>query len=92
MRILLTGSSGWLGRCLAPRLRAIGHVVIGLDLAAGSDTQIIGSVAPERLTLQPHDEEGSHCVAITGLEEMPHIVAPSPTRRPARGERRPLGS
>jgi nucleoside-diphosphate-sugar epimerase len=30
MRVLLTGSSGWLGRFLAPRLRAAGHVAIGL--------------------------------------------------------------
>ena len=45
MRVLLTGSSGWLGRFLAPRLRAVGHAVIGLDVAPGADTQIIGSVA-----------------------------------------------
>jgi UDP-glucose 4-epimerase len=45
MRVLLTGSSGWLGRFLAPRLRAAGHHVLGLDVAAGADTQIIGSVA-----------------------------------------------
>jgi nucleoside-diphosphate-sugar epimerase len=30
---------------LAPRLRAAGHDVVGLDIAAGADTQIIGSVA-----------------------------------------------
>ena len=45
MRILLTGSSGWLGRFLAPRLRAAGHVVIGLDIAPGVDTQVLGSIA-----------------------------------------------
>lgn len=45
MRVLLTGSSGWLGRFLAPRLRVAGHEVLGLDVAAGADTQIIGSVA-----------------------------------------------
>lgn len=45
MRVLLTGSSGWLGRFLAPRLRAAGHSVVGLDVAPGRDTDIIGSVA-----------------------------------------------
>lgn len=44
MRILLTGSSGWLGRFLAPRLRQLGHQVTGLDVAPGRETQIVGSV------------------------------------------------
>ena len=45
MRVLLTGSSGWLGRHLAPRLRTAGHVVTGLDVVPGPDTQMLGSVA-----------------------------------------------
>lgn len=45
MRVLLTGSSGWLGRFLAPRLREEGHEVVGLDVAPGPDTAIVGSVA-----------------------------------------------
>lgn len=45
MKVLLTGSSGWLGRFLAPQLRAAGHEVVGLDVAPGADTQVIGSVA-----------------------------------------------
>ena len=45
MHVLLTGSSGWLGRFLAPRLRAAGHRVSGLDIAEGPDTDHIGSVA-----------------------------------------------
>jgi acetyltransferase len=40
MRVLLTGSSGWLGRFLAPRLHAAGHVAIGLDIAPGADTHM----------------------------------------------------
>ncbi len=38
MRVLLTGSSGWLGRFLAPKLRAAGHTVVGLDVAPGANT------------------------------------------------------
>lgn len=45
MRILLTGSSGWLGRFLAPLLRADGHEVTGLDVAPGTETDVIASVA-----------------------------------------------
>ena len=45
MRILLTGSSGWLGSHLAPRLQTLGHEVVGLDIAPGRHTTVIGSVA-----------------------------------------------
>ncbi len=45
MRVLLTGSSGWLGRFLAPQLRDAGHTVVGLDIAPGAETQVIASVA-----------------------------------------------
>lgn len=49
MHVLLTGSSGWLGRFLAPRLRAAGHQVTGLDVAPGTDTDVVGSVADRRV-------------------------------------------
>ncbi len=49
MRILLTGSSGWLGRFLAPRLLADGHHVVSLDVAPGADTDLLGSVADRSL-------------------------------------------
>ena len=44
MNILLTGSSGWLGRHLAPLLQAHGHRVVGLDVAPGAYTEILGGV------------------------------------------------
>jgi len=52
MRVLLTGSSGWLGRHLAPRLMADGHEVIGIDVAPGAHTTILGSVAERDVIAQ----------------------------------------
>ncbi len=49
MNILLTGSSGWLGRHLVPMLTIQGYTVTGLDVAAGAHTDIIGSVADAAL-------------------------------------------
>ena len=37
MNILVTGSSGWLGQTLVPRLARDGHKVVGLDPDAGPD-------------------------------------------------------
>lgn len=49
MRLLLTGSSGWLARFLAPLLRVHGHDVLGIDVVPGTETDIIGSVADRSL-------------------------------------------
>ncbi|HSU90341.1 MAG TPA: NAD(P)-dependent oxidoreductase [Sporolactobacillaceae bacterium] len=51
MRILVTGSSGWLGQTLVPRLRRDGHHVMGLDIRRGAHTSIVGSVA-DRATIE----------------------------------------
>ena len=44
MNILVTGSSGWLGQTLVPRLSRDGHRVVGLDPEPGPTTEIVGSV------------------------------------------------
>jgi UDP-glucose 4-epimerase len=49
VRILLTGSSGWLGRHLAPLLQGAGHDVVGLDVRPGASTSDLGSVADRAL-------------------------------------------
>jgi UDP-glucose 4-epimerase len=49
MRILVTGSSGWLGATLVPRLKADGHAVTGLDPVPGATTDIVGSQADRAL-------------------------------------------
>ncbi len=45
MNILVTGSSGWLGQNLVPRLKKGSHDVVGLDPVLGPHTDIVGSVA-----------------------------------------------
>lgn len=74
MRILLTGSSGWLGRHLAPLLRANGHQVIGLDVAQGADTQIVGSVADRALVDRVFADQGIEAVIHGGALHKPDII------------------
>src|SRR6516225_11973608 len=74
MRVLLTGSSGWLGRFLAPRLRAAGHVVIGLDVATGADTQVVGSVADRAMVERTFSNHGIEAVIHAGALHKPDIA------------------
>jgi nucleoside-diphosphate-sugar epimerase len=66
MRVLLTGSSGWLGRFLAPRLRAAIHVAIGLDVVPGADTQVVGSVADRAMVEHTLSNHGIQAVVHGG--------------------------
>lgn len=74
MRVLLTGSSGWLGRTLAPQLRAAGHQVTGLDVAAGPDTDVRGSVADRALIDRVFAERGIEAVIHSGALHKPDIA------------------
>src|SRR3954471_5385183 len=74
MRVLLTGSSGWLGRFLAPRLRVAGHAVIGLDVAPGTETDVIGSVADRALVDRVFATRGIEAVIHAGALHKPDIV------------------
>src|SRR3569623_521908 len=74
MRILLTGSSGWLGRYLAPLLRAAGHEVTGLAVAPGADTDIIGTIAARALIDSAFAEHRFEAVIHAGALHKPDIV------------------
>jgi nucleoside-diphosphate-sugar epimerase len=74
MAILLTGSSGWLGRFLAPMLRDAGHRVIGLDVAPGADTQVVGSVAERALIDRVFADHGIRAVIHSGALHKPDIA------------------
>ncbi|OAN58824.1 NAD-dependent epimerase/dehydratase family protein [Sphingomonas sp. TDK1] len=74
MRVLLTGSSGWLGRFLAPMLRQAGHQVIGLDVAPGANTDVQGSVADRALIERVFAAHGIEAVIHAGGLHQPDIV------------------
>lgn len=74
MRVLLTGSSGWLGRFLAPMLRKAGHRVTGLDVAPGADTDVVASVADRAIVDRVFAEHGIEAVIHAGALHKPDIV------------------
>jgi len=74
MRVLLTGSSGWLGRFLAPRLHAAGHVAIGLDVAPGANTQVVGSVADRAVVERAFTDYGIEAVVHAAALHKPDIA------------------
>ncbi len=74
MNTLLTGSSGWLGRFLAPVLRRRGHRVVGLDVAAGADTAILGNVADRALVDRVFADHAIEAVIHAGALHKPDIV------------------
>jgi nucleoside-diphosphate-sugar epimerase len=74
MRVLLTGSSGWLGRFLAPRLIEEGHEVVRLDVAPAADTDIVGSVADRGLVDRVFAERGIEAVIHAGALHKPDIA------------------
>jgi UDP-glucose 4-epimerase len=74
MRVLLTGSSGWLGRFLAPRLRKAGHRAIGLDVVAGTETDVIGSVADRAIVERVFGDHGVEAVIHAGALHKPDVA------------------
>ncbi|MDQ2878908.1 MAG: NAD(P)-dependent oxidoreductase, partial [Pseudomonadota bacterium] len=74
MHVLLTGSSGWLGRHLAPLLRHKGHAVTGLDIAPGADTDMVGSVADRALIDRLFAQHRFDAVIHAGALHKPDIV------------------
>lgn len=74
MKVLLTGSSGWLGRYLATELRRAGHEVTGLDVAEGADTDVIGSVADRALVEDVFARNAIEAVIHSGALHKPDIA------------------
>lgn len=73
MRILLTGSSGWLGGTLAPRLKSLGHDVTGLDPRAGPHTTVVGSIVDRDLVRRAIRDGGIEAIVHGGALHKPDI-------------------
>ena len=73
MRILVTGSSGWLGTTLVPRLKADGHAVVGLDPHVGATTDIVGSIADRALVRSVIGDHRIEAIVHGGALHKPNI-------------------
>jgi len=71
MKILVTGSSGYLGEALASTLRAAGHETLGLDLLPGPCTDVVGSIADGPLL--DRCLRGVRAVMHTATLHKPHV-------------------
>ena len=78
MPILVTGSSGWLGRNLVPRLERDGLHVLGVDIRPGPRTAVIGSI-----TDRPLLDRVMTGKAITAIVHCAALHKPDIARRPA---------
>jgi UDP-glucose 4-epimerase len=77
MNILVTGSSGWLGMYLVPRLRQAGHRVVGIDPTPGPTTDIVGSVADRALVRNCLKDNEITAIVHAGARHKPHIATHS---------------
>ena len=73
MNVLVTGSSGWLGQTLVPRLLRDGHKVVGLDPEAGPTTTVVGSVVDRGLVRRLIRDKGIEAVVHAAARHKPHI-------------------
>src|SRR6266851_2511124 len=73
MNILVTGSSGWLGQTLVPRLARDGHKVVGLDPDPSPTTAIVGSVVDRTLVHRIIREHAIEAIVHAAARHKPHI-------------------
>ena len=72
MRILITGTSGYIGSVLAPMALAAGHDVTGLDVGFFRDEILTPPAAIEELNVDLRDVEPDH---LAGIDAVFHLAA-----------------
>ena len=74
MRVLVTGSSGWLASTMVPLLRARGHAVVGLDPKPGPLTDVVGSIAERDLVFSTVRDHRPQAIVHSGAMHKPDIA------------------
>jgi UDP-glucose 4-epimerase len=74
VNILVTGSSGWLGQTLVPKLVQESHRVVGLDPVPAPTTEIVGSVVDRVLVRRALRDHGIDAVVHAGALHKPHVA------------------
>lgn len=72
MKVLVTGSAGHLGEALVRTLREAGHEVIGLDIVAAQETDLVGSINDR--VLVERAMRGVGAVLHTATLHKPHVA------------------
>jgi UDP-glucose 4-epimerase len=80
MRILVTGSSGWLGQTLVPRLKTGGHTVIGLDPVPAPTTDIVGTVEDRDTVRRAIRGHAIQAIVHAGALHKPHVATHDTSR------------
>ena len=74
MKVLLTGSSGWLGIHLYPLLKKEGYEPVGLDPVPAATTDAVGSVVDSNLIASLFEQHHFEAVIHAGALHKPDIV------------------
>ena len=74
MRVLVTGSDGYIGHLLVPLLQAAGHEVVGLDSRLYAGCDFPGAAQPQLRTIVK-DVRRAERVDLAGIDAVLHLAA-----------------
>lgn len=80
MNILVTGSSGWLGQHLVPRLKRAGHTVVGIDPVPSEHTDIVGTIADRETVRNAIRRNRIQGIVHAGALHKPQVATHDPGR------------